>query len=167
MKNKGVTLVELVVSIGIMLIVFSLISTTYLTTQRLWKGGFLQVMFQSSGRIGLDKISRNLRSATSAATLDNGDRVRFVLDPNRTPGDSSDDVTCEYYITGTNVMYDPDILVSSNEVTLLNNVIRESAVPFFQISGNLIVVTYKVFNTNILYGTHWASMSTSINMRNV
>jgi len=133
----------------------------------LWKGGFSQITFQSTGRIALDRISKNLRSATGAVILNSGDKIRFITDPNRTYNNASDDITCEYYISGTNIMYDPNVSVAGNEITLLRNVQKESNIPFFQLSGNLAVVTFKVYRSDALYGAHWASMSTSVNMRNI
>lgn len=167
MKNKGFSLIELTVGMGIMIVVFSVISTTYLITQRLWKGGFTQIAFQSRGRITLAKISRNLRSSTGATIFSSGDRIRFIIDPNRTPETSADDVTSEYYISGTDFIYDPDISVSGDELTLLNSVYKESITPFFQISGDLVVITFKLYNSDAVYGTHWSAMTTSIKMRNV
>jgi len=166
MKNKGFTLVELITAMGIMLFVLSVVLSTYMITQKLWRAGFSQITFQSTGRIALDKISKAIRSATGAVILNNGDRVRFVIDPNRTPGDAADDLTCEYYISGTNIMYDPNTAVSGNEVAILRNVIKESTIPFFQISGSLVVITFKVYAADAFYGTHWASMTTSVSMRN-
>jgi len=166
MKEKGFTLTELMVAAGIMLIILGVVASAQLISQRLWKAGFTQITFQSTGRIALDKITKNLRSATGATIFDNGDRIRFVTDPNRTYGSASDDVTCEYYISGTNIMYDPNIAVSGNEITLLRNVSKESNISFFQISGNLAVITFKVYRNDALYGAHWSCMTTSVSMRN-
>ena len=167
MREKGFTLVELMVTMGIMLVIFGVIASTYLITQRLWRGGFTQITFQSTGRAALEKIARNLRSATGATVLNNGDKIRFVTDPNRTYSSAADDITCEYYISGTDIMYDPNIAVSSNEVTLLRNVTKESTTPFFQISGNLAIITFRVYKNDALYGIHWLSMTTSVEMRNI
>jgi len=167
MKEKGFTLIELMVSMSIMLIIFGVVTSTYLITQRLWRGGFTQIALQSTGRVALDKITRNLRPATAATIVDNGDKIRFVTDPNRTYSNASDDITCEYYISGTNIMYDPNTVISSDEVVLLRNVSKESAIPFFQVSGNLAVITFKVYKNDAVYGTYWSSLTTSINMRNI
>lgn len=167
MKEKGATLIELMVAASIMLVIFGVVASTYLITQRLWRGGFTQIALQSTGRVALDKITKNLRPAITAAILDNGDKIRFVTDPNRTYSNASDDITCEYYISWTNIMYDPNTVISGNEAVLLRNVSKESAVPFFQVSGNLAVITFKVYKNDAVYGTYWSSLTTSINMRNI
>ena len=167
MKQRGFSLVELTIAMGVMVIVFSLAFTTYITTHKLWKGGFTQITLQARGRIALGRIAGNLRSSVGATILNSGDRIRFVTDPNRTPGTSTDDITADYYISGTDIVYDPDVSVSGDESVLLSNVNKELAIPFFQISGDLIVVTFKLYNSDSVYGTHWSSMSTSIKMRNV
>ncbi|MDP2911597.1 MAG: prepilin-type N-terminal cleavage/methylation domain-containing protein, partial [Candidatus Omnitrophota bacterium] len=82
MKEKGFTLTELMVAAGIMLIILGVVASAQLISQRLWKAGFTQITFQSTGRIALDKIAKNLRSATGATIFDNGDRIRFITDPN-------------------------------------------------------------------------------------
>jgi len=167
MNRKGFSLVELIVAAGIMFMVLTVIFTTYTITQRLWRGGFTQIAFQARGRIALTKISENLRSSTGATILNNGDRIRFVTDPNRTPETTSDDVTGEYYISGTDIIYDPDISVTGDETSLLRNVSKESAIPYFQTSGDLAVITFRLYNSDAIYGTHWSGMTTSIKMRNV
>lgn len=170
MKNKGFTIIELAVAIGIVIIVFTIVFTTYVTGHRLWRGGFTQLTFQSSGRIVLGKISGNLRLATEATILDSGDRIRFVTDPNRTPQASADDVTSEYYVSGTDMIYDPDISTAGDEVILLRYVYKvqeASAIPFFQNSGSLIVITFRVYSSDAVHGTYWSNMSTSVKMRNV
>ena len=167
MKEKGAALIELMVAAGIMLVIFGVTASTYLITQRLWRGGFTQITLQSTGRAALDKITKNLRPATAAAILDIGDKIRFVTDPNRTYSNAADDITREYYISGTNIMYDPNTAVSGNEITLLRNITKESTTPFFQASGNLAVITFKVYKNDAVYGTYWSSLTTSINMRNI
>ena len=62
----GFTLPELMVSASIMLIILGAVASTYLISQRLWRSGFTQITFQSTGRIALDKIAKNLLSATGA-----------------------------------------------------------------------------------------------------
>jgi len=167
MRNKGVTLVELLIAMGITIITFSLISAAYLVANRLWRGGLTQVTFQSRGRISLRKIATNLRSSTGVTILQNGDRIRFVLDPNRTPEITTDDITSEYYIVNTDIMHDPDLSIGGDEVTLLSDVYKEAGIPIFQNSGNLIVITFKLYNSDAVYGTYWSSISTSVKMRNI
>ena len=164
---NGFTLVELIIGLGIIIIVFGLVFTTYFATQRLWKGGFTQTTFQSRGRIVLSDISRNIRVSTGATILDSGDRIRFVTDPNRTVGTTADDITGSYYLSGTEIVYDPDVSTADDEVSLLRNVYKEPSIPLFQKTGHVIVVTFKLYNSDAVYGTHWSSMSTSIRMRNI
>ncbi len=166
MNRKGFTLTELIVAIGILTMILSAIFTTYTTAHKLWRGGLTQITFQARGRITLARISENIRSSTGAAILNNGNRIRFVIDPNRTPGTTSDDVTCEYYISGIDIMYDPDISVAGNETSILCNVSKESSIPYFQNSGDLVVITFKLYNSDAIYGVHWSGMTTSIKMRN-
>lgn len=167
MKRKGFSLAELVVAMGIMVMVFAIVSTTYILTQKLWKGGFTQIAFQSRGRIALENMAYAFRSSTDATIFSSGGRIRFVTDPNHTVETVSDDITSEYYISGTNIIYDPDVSVSNDEVTFLSNVYIEPGIPLFQLSDCMIVITFKLYNNDAVYGAHWSSMSTSVKMRNL
>ena len=166
-ENRGLSLVELVISMGIMLVIFSIVFTSYVTGERLNKGGFRQIALQSRGRIQLEKISRSLRSAIQSTILEGGDRIRFIIDPNRTPVTTVDDITCEYYLSGAQLMYDPDVSTAGDEVVLLEDVFQEPGEPIFGISDGLIEVTFRLNNDDAIYGTSWSSIGTSITMRNV
>lgn len=167
MKDKGFTLIETLVAMAISMVVFTALATSYVTAQRLWMGGFTQITFQSRGRVVLEQMTEYMRSSTGATALNNGDRIRFVTDPNRTPQISSDDITSEYYLSNTDIMYDPDITIAGDEISVLRNANREGTIPIFQMSGDLVVITFRLLSNDILYGTKWSSMTTSIKMRNV
>ncbi|MBU4342967.1 MAG: prepilin-type N-terminal cleavage/methylation domain-containing protein [Candidatus Omnitrophica bacterium] len=167
MKDKGFTLVETLVALAILMVVFTALAISCVTAQRLWMGGFIQIAFQSRGRVVLEQMAGDLRSSTGATALNNGDRIRFVTDPNRTPQTASDDITSEYYLSNTDIMYDPDITIAGDEISVLRSANREGAIPVFQMSGDLVVITFRLLSNNILYGTKWSSMATSIKMRNV
>ncbi|MBC8474099.1 MAG: type II secretion system protein, partial [Candidatus Omnitrophica bacterium] len=85
MKDKGFTLVETLVALAILMVVFTALAISSVTAQRLWRGGFTQIAFQSRGRVVLEQMTIYIRSSTGATVLNNGDRIRFVTDPNRTP----------------------------------------------------------------------------------
>jgi type II secretory pathway pseudopilin PulG len=166
MKDKGFTIIELLVSLGIAILVFGILATAYLATQRIWKKGFSQITIQSQARTALSKITRAIMPAIDATILDNGNRIRFVTDPNRTISVTADDITCDYYIAGTTIMYDPNTSVSGNEVLLLRNVYKEGTIPYFQLSGNLAVITFKVSVSDALYGSALVHITGSTKIRN-
>lgn len=166
MKNKGFTIIELLVALGVAIIVFGILTVAYLTTQRIWKRSFSQITVQSQARTALNKMARAIRPAIDASIMDNGSRIRLVTDPNRTIAVTTDDITCDYYISGTAIMYDPDISISGNEVLLLRNVYREGTVPYFQLSGSLAVITFKVSVSDALYGSALAHITGSTKIRN-
>ena len=165
-NKKGFTLSEILVSMPILIILFSLVAGTYITMQKFFPGGITQVALQSYGRSALGKIANNVRASTSASVNAGGDILTITLDPNGTYTNTADDVTAQYYILGTNIIYLPDTSDASSKITLLQNVQQEASIPFFQESTNLIVITFNVTSTNILLGTQNCALSTSITRRN-
>ena len=165
MNKKGFSLVEIMVSLPLVLLILASVWGTYITMQKLFPGGIIQVAVQSYGRSGLGKISNNIRIATSTNVDVTGEILTIVLDPNGTYSDVSDDITVQYSISGTNLMFDSDITVNGNSIILLENVTAETGIPYFQKNTDRIVVTFKVITTNVILGTQRASMTTTIKMR--
>jgi hypothetical protein len=151
------------VAAGIMLIVFGVAASSYIIFQRLWKGGFTQITSQSAGRVALEKISRDMRSAKEKpAQINGGDGIEFT---------TFNGIRHRYYVTGTDLVYDPDTAVANNETVLLRNVARESTTPFFQVSGSpakgkLATITFKVYRNDAAYGQSWSTMKTAVTIRN-
>ncbi len=164
-KSKGFTLVEMVVALPLMLIIFTLIWGSYITLQKLFPGGMTQVALQSYGRSALGRVSSNVRYATSTSVNVGGDTLTITLDPNLTYNDLTDDVTATYTVSGTDIIYDPDTSVDDNDVVLLENVAAVTGIPHFQKNQDLIVITFKVTRTNIIFGTQNCSLSTTIKVR--
>jgi len=166
MKNqKGFTLVELMVAIPLVLMVFVTVFGTYITMQKLFPGGMAQVALQSYGRSCLGRISNTIRTATDASVNSGGDTLTITLDPSRTYNDPSDDISAQYIVSGTDIIYDPDTSVSNDDMVILENVQAETGVPYFQESQDLIVVTFKATKTDVLLGTQNCSLSTTIKVR--
>jgi prepilin-type N-terminal cleavage/methylation domain-containing protein len=164
-SNKGFSLVEMLVALPLILVVFAVIWGTYITTQKLFPGGITQVALQSYGRSALGRIAGNIRLSTGAVVNVAGDTLTVTLDPNLTYNNPGDDVTAQYTLVGTDIIYDPDIFVNNNEVVLLQNAAVVTGVPVFQKNQDLIVITFKVIRTNIFLGTQSCSLSTSVKMR--
>lgn len=167
MGHRGFTLVEILVAVAIFLMAWTSITWAYVLTQRLVRGGSMSVAIQSNARIAMDKITKNLRTALSASIYDNGNRIRFVVDPNRTPEISSDDITQEYRLSGTDLIYDPDISVSNDETLIGRKVYKEMGFLVFQLDGNLITVTFRIYENTPIFGYHGTNITTSIKLRNI
>lgn len=166
MKNReGFSLVELMIAISLALVVFSIVWGTYITMQKLFPGGITQVALQSYGRSSLGRIANTIRTATDASVNSGGDTLTITLDPNQTYTNLGDDITAQYSVSGTDIIYDPDTSVSGDDRVILENVQAETGIPFFQESQDLIVVTFKVTKTSPLLGTQNCSLSTTIKVR--
>ncbi len=166
MNNKGMTLVEILVSLPILLAIFGTVMGLYITMDKLFPGGIRQATFQSQGRTSLSRVADEVRVATTATINSFQDVLTIVKDPNNTFSNPGDDITSRFSIISGNLIYDPDITVADNDLTLLQNVQQEQSIPYFQITGNLVVITFKVAASDSLLGTQSSAMSTSVKMRN-
>lgn len=167
MRNKGFTLVEVLVAVAIFLMAWASVTWAYVLSQRLVRGGSLSIAMQSNARIAMDKITKNLHTALSASVFDNGNRIRFVIDPNRTPENSLDDITCEYRLSGTDLIYDPNVSVANDESTIARKVYKESNFTVFGVTGNLVTITFRIYEDTPVYGYHGTNITTSVKLRNV
>ncbi len=167
MRNKGFTLVEILVAVAIFLMAWASVTWAYVLSQRLVRGGSISIAMQSNARIAMDKIANNLRTALSATIYDNGNRIRFITDPNRTPETSADDITSEYRLSGTDLIYDPNVSVANDESTVARKVYKETNFTIFQVSGNLVTITFRIYEDTPVYGYHGTNITTSVKLRNV
>jgi hypothetical protein len=166
MRKQGYTFIELLISLPLIVGIFAVLAGNYIAIKRIFPGSMRQICLQSYARSGLNAMAGNIRLATWASIGGGGNSVTLSLDPNETYNNVSDDVTARYYVSGTDLIYDPNTSVSADETVLLRNVYNVTGIPYFQKSGDLVVVTFKTRESDVIFGTAETSMSTSLKLRN-
>ena len=97
-SNKGLTLIELLVTLTIISFVLASIYTFYLAGLRGWHRSIDQIEAQQSARIAMDKIIRELRFAHEISLHDQSREIRFKI-----TGDSR---TLRFRREGPELIYD-------------------------------------------------------------
>ncbi|MDW7740192.1 MAG: prepilin-type N-terminal cleavage/methylation domain-containing protein [Bacillota bacterium] len=82
-KDKGFTLIELVITLGMISLIIAAAYSFYLTSLNSWQHSVDHMEYQQNARIALDKIIRELQYASEVQTRSGGRELRFKV-----PGDS-------------------------------------------------------------------------------
>jgi len=77
-NQKGLTLLELIISVGLLGIIMAAGLTLYLTGIKTWKTGDVQLELQQNARIAIKTISEAVRDAKTVEVLDEGNRISIV-----------------------------------------------------------------------------------------
>ncbi len=77
-NQKGLTLLELIISVGLLGIIMAAGLTLYLTGVKTWKTGDVQLELQQNARIAIKTISEAVRDAKTVEVLDEGNRISIV-----------------------------------------------------------------------------------------
>ncbi len=81
-NNKGITLIELLVTLAIMGFVITALYSFYLTGLRGWQRGTDRMEAQQSARIAMDKIIREVRFAEEISLDEDKSTLRFKVEDN-------------------------------------------------------------------------------------
>ncbi len=176
----GFGVLELLITVSLFAFIGAAFIAAYLTADRLVRQGLSQTKIQSFGRIGMEKIERYVRGATSAVILSGGDQVQFVVDTNANPLSQNLVTRSLTFSTGdgdettandNTLIYDPNILVAGDEEVVMTNVRKITGSNIFSVSGKMITVNLRTFDVIPAYqeGTYTGSsveVRTQIYMRN-
>lgn len=69
MNKKGVTITELMIAVGIIMLIASIASLIYIRGYRQWRQQSIQTEVQQEARIALDNMVRNLQEAKASTIL--------------------------------------------------------------------------------------------------
>jgi len=105
-QTKGLTLIELITSLGVMVIVMIAAYTTYSVHQKAFKSGSDYLDWSQNGRIALDRMSREIRQTpiiiTSLPSASSQSAVNEILFQD---GHTANPIKyIGYYLDGTNLM---------------------------------------------------------------
>ena len=165
-RQRGFTLTELILTTALLMIFVTGSINVYVMIQNLWKEERERITIQSERRLGLDSMLRKIRGGVETNIFDNGNRLQVRLDPSRTPADSSDDVTCEYKLNGSNIVYTPNINHPVNNKTIISNVYKDGMTDIFTKQGTLITITFMVKSPSLLSGYRLIGSASAAKTRN-
>ncbi len=175
-KTEGFTLIEVMIASAILLIALESLFSVFWSTQLLVDRGTASNDMQAVGRIGMEKLERNLRMGITPTILAGGDQINFTFDTSANP-DSPTLVTRSIYFSSTDgiestaddnyLVYDPNTSYSGDEETIMNNVRRPSGGVIFSVSGKVVTVKVRLEKSLAFYGSsETIDVDSTVRMRN-
>ncbi len=179
-KENAFSMVEIMVAMTLFAVIGAAFIAVYLTGDRLVRQGLSLANIQAIGRIGMEKMERYLRTATSATVLGGGDQLSFVVDTNGNPYSPNYVTESLVFDTGdgdessaadNTVTYDPNTAAAGDEVVIMSNVRRLSGNTVFSVSGKVVSIRLMVSDVipayaSATYSGSDVSLSTDVYMRN-
>jgi len=166
-NKKAFTLPEILVASGIMLMVLIGLFSSFVIFQSFWSTGATQIYIQANTRTAVKELVRQVRTGRQINLFDNGDRIQVILDPQRTPYLTTDDVTVEYYLASGILYYDPDITVDNNTEVIARNIEKVMSQDIFKVEGVLLTVILRARDQNDNDGYQGVDIATSVSLRNL
>lgn len=140
MRTRGITLIELMIAMALLIVATTGISVMYLAGQRLVEGGLRQVDIQRDAQMAGERITRWIRPATSVSVLDSGDRLEMVVPLSI---DEDDVVTRSIYYDDEKIYYDSDINDNNPVVEVASGVFRTRN-DIFELDNNIVDIEFGI-----------------------
>ncbi|MEI8176036.1 MAG: prepilin-type N-terminal cleavage/methylation domain-containing protein [Candidatus Omnitrophota bacterium] len=157
-KNKGFTLVELMIASTVSLFVVGGIIYSTILFQRLWQNGNIQITMQSRGRIAMDTLTQQIRSAHQALVLNSGATLQLRL--------NATTLWCQYDFLNNKITYTPDTSVPGTTKVLVDSVYQNLATPVFTLTGKNVAIVFALKNTKLQTTYKSSYMESSATVRN-
>lgn len=152
-SEKGLSLIELVVTLAIISFIIMAIYTFYLAGLKGWQRSQDQIESQQSARIAMDKINRELRYAYEISLHDHNREIRFKI--------KRDSRTLRFRLEGEELIFDSYPKGQFNYMH--TKVALGISSLHFSIAGdNLVTVTIVAVN-----GSNPFNLKTSVRPRNI
>lgn len=132
-RHDGFTLTELMIAILIMALVMTGTVYIYLMSLSAWKEGSAQIMIQREASAVMEKMVRGVSGQNgireaSSVIAPTSDSIQYVS--------GVDGVERSFYLSGTDIIYDPDTSTASDEYSVAEYV----SGLIFSVSGDVITV---------------------------
>ncbi|MBU1083809.1 MAG: hypothetical protein ABIG55_00375 [Candidatus Omnitrophota bacterium] len=161
-EEKGFSLTEVIITAFILTMAIGGMMAFYTMGQKTWKDGNTRADVQRQARIALDVMVRGaggtdgIREASSVS-LPNTSTIRYIS--------GIDAVERSFYLSGTDVFYDPDTGSGGDEYKIADDVRASPPGLVFALNGS--VVTIEIYTEDQVAGrTLGAALSTKVNLRN-
>lgn len=163
MRDRGVTFIELMIAMALVIIAMAGISVMYLAGQRLVEGGLRQVDIQKDTQIVGERITRWIRPATSVSVLDSGDRLDIIVPLSI---DEDDTVTRSIYYDDEKIYYDSDINDGDPAIEVASGVFKTRD-DVFELDSNIVDIEFGVERESLRVPTQPMELSLRVKIRNV
>ena len=165
-SKRAFTLIEIIIASVIMVFILMAVLSTYVLLSQYVRDTIIQANLQNRSRIVLDRITRDIRLASSVTSCPPSGTsiiIRFIPEKLGLMGDPWES---RYRLLGGQVLYTPDI-DSPAETVILNNVALDMGDRLFEYDGGnkLVTINAKVKNVG-LNRDQISSLITVVELRN-
>jgi len=122
-RYNGFSLIELMIAILIMALVVVGTLYVYLMSLSAWKEGSTQITLQRKASTVMEKMVRGIdgqngiRESSSVSITASGDNIEYISGVYGQEGEER-----SFYLSGTDIMYDPDTTTPDDEYAVAENV---------------------------------------------
>ena len=163
MFNKtGVTLVEILIASAIAIIVTTVALTFYLMTCNACMDSSKRAPLQRKAGLAMEKMVRGINGKDG---IREADGVTIFGDTKIEYTSGIDAQERSFYLSGSEMIYDPDTSISNNEFSIIGKVITSDDHPIFSLTDSIVTINLdmqdKIRDTDINI-----SLSTRVMIRN-
>lgn len=159
-ERGGYTLIEIFIALTIVLLVMGGALGIYVMAMTAWKEGGIQISLQRKASIAMEKMVRGvdgrngIRSA-SAVSSSSASTIQYTSGQERS-----------FYLSGSEIMYDPDTSTSNDEYAIAENVTTPSGLTFSVSASGTIITINLSMQDNVMGKDINVSVSTQVKLRN-
>ena len=160
---KGFSFVELLVAVVISLLIVGGAIAIYLTCLTSWKEDSIQAFLQRQASITLEQMVRGISGndgirEASSVNIPNSSTIEYTS--------GIDSVTRSFYLVeSAQIIYDPNISVSSDEYSIVDNVRTGPEGVTFSENGGIVTINLGL-GKQVLDKTISVDLTTQIKLRN-
>ncbi len=163
-RRAGFTLVEVLIASFIFLLAITGVYCVYIMILQFVGNTSSQVFLQSSGRLAVDRMARDIRLASDINCSSSGDSIELTCDPTKM-GQEGYAWIARYRLVDDEILFNPDI-GSSDETVVIDKVDLDGRKLFRYDGGSkLVTIDLRIENT-ILETIQDSHLTTIVKVRN-
>ena len=139
--RKGVTLVEFLTATAIVILAVGSVVAVHVMSTTAWKEGNTEIALQRQASIAMEKMMRGVRGIDG---IREADSVTLISSNVLEYTSAIDLVERSFYLSGTDLMYDPDTTIASNEYSIAENLTTTPPGLIFSLNANEDIVTIEL-----------------------
>ena len=135
---KGITLIEMLLAVTLMCLLLGVVIAIYSMGATAWKEGEIMIPLQRNASFAMEKMARGTNGADGirearTVTLTSASEIQYTS--------GIDSVMRRFYLSGSQVMYDPDNSLVGDEIAIVDNVRTNPAGLTFSVSGDVVTIS--------------------------